>query len=111
MSSNKWIRPISFNKNNAKDKERLDLIGRKSFSRYIKKLLDEEIKRQKTLLPESEKEVIEVLPEIEETVLPVKEEKIVEEKKKKDYSNYYLDNTNKPLLKEAKPPRNNVTKR
>lgn len=46
MSENKWVRSISFNKKNPQDIERLNLIGKKSFSRYVKKLLDEEIKRQ-----------------------------------------------------------------
>lgn len=46
MSANQWVRSISFNKKNLQDIERLNLIGKKSFSRYIKKLLDEEIKRQ-----------------------------------------------------------------
>ncbi|MED1603601.1 hypothetical protein [Alkalihalophilus marmarensis] len=45
MSKNKWVRSISFNKKNEKDVERLKLIGKKSFSRFIKKLLDEEIIR------------------------------------------------------------------
>lgn len=46
MSDNKWVRSISFNKKNPKDIERLKLIGKKSFSRYVKRLLDDEIKRQ-----------------------------------------------------------------
>lgn len=46
MSENKWVRSISFNKKNPQDLERLKLIGKKSFSRYVKKLLDDEIKRQ-----------------------------------------------------------------
>ena len=46
MSRNKWVRSISFNRTNSGDVARLKLIGKKSFSRYIKKLLDEEIKRQ-----------------------------------------------------------------
>lgn len=46
MSDNKWVRSISFNKKNPQDIGRLNLIGKKSFSRYVKKLLDEEIKRQ-----------------------------------------------------------------
>lgn len=45
MSKNKWIRPVSFNKRNADDVARLKLIGQKSFSKFIKKLLDEEIER------------------------------------------------------------------
>jgi hypothetical protein len=44
--SSKWVRSISFNKKNQADKERLKLIGKKSFSKYIKKLLDEEIRRK-----------------------------------------------------------------
>jgi hypothetical protein len=47
MKNNKWVRSISFNKTNVKDQERLRLIGKKSFSRFIKKLLDEEIERRK----------------------------------------------------------------
>lgn len=43
--SNKWVRSISFNKTNSQDIARLKLIGKKSFSRFIKRLLDEEIKR------------------------------------------------------------------
>lgn len=46
MSKNKWVRTISFNRSNPNDQARLKLIGKKSFSRYIKHLLDEEIKRQ-----------------------------------------------------------------
>jgi hypothetical protein len=46
MSDNKWVRSISFNKKNPQDIERLKLIGKKSFSRYVKRLLDDEIKRQ-----------------------------------------------------------------
>lgn len=46
MSENKWVRSISFNKKNPQDIERLKLIGKKSFSRYVKRLLDDEIKRQ-----------------------------------------------------------------
>lgn len=49
MSKNKWVRSISFNKTNEKDIARLKLIGKKSFSRFIKKLLDEEIKRQNNI--------------------------------------------------------------
>jgi hypothetical protein len=48
MSKNKWVRSISFNKANDKDINRLKLIGKKSFSRYIKKLLDDELQRQAT---------------------------------------------------------------
>lgn len=47
--SNKWVRSISFNRTNPQDIARLKLIGKKSFSRYIKKLLDEELKRTKVL--------------------------------------------------------------
>lgn len=50
MSKNKWVRSISFNHTNEKDVKRLKLIGGKSFSRYIKKLLDEEIQRQSTVV-------------------------------------------------------------
>ncbi|WP_416149443.1 hypothetical protein ACM26V_00135 [Salipaludibacillus sp. HK11] len=50
MSVNKWVRSISFNKTNEKDIARLKLIGKKSFSKFIKKLLDDEIKRQ-TIIP------------------------------------------------------------
>ncbi|WP_100408431.1 hypothetical protein [Bacillus solitudinis] len=46
MSQNKWVRSISFNRMNEKDIARLSLIGKKSFSRFIKRLLDDEIKRQ-----------------------------------------------------------------
>lgn len=56
MSENKWVRSISFNRTNPRDLERLKLIGKKSFSRYIKKLLDEEIKRQ-TKQPQQPKEI------------------------------------------------------
>ncbi|MED4354798.1 hypothetical protein P9265_21195 [Schinkia azotoformans] len=45
MSKNKWVRSISFNRTNPDDIKRLDLIGKKSFSQVIKKLIDEEIKR------------------------------------------------------------------
>lgn len=45
--SNKWVRSISFNRTNSKDIARLKLIGKKSFSKYMKKLLDAEIERQK----------------------------------------------------------------
>lgn len=48
--SNKWVRSVSFNKKNEKDIERLKLIGKKSFSKYIKELLDAELKR-KTVTP------------------------------------------------------------
>lgn len=51
--SNKWVRSISFNKNNSQDVERLKLIGKKSFSRYIKKLLDEELKRKKLVVSDT----------------------------------------------------------
>ncbi|MEC1697772.1 hypothetical protein [Schinkia azotoformans] len=111
MSNNKWIRPISFNRNNQKDKERLDFIGRKSFSRFIKKLIDEEIKRKKEILPEPEKEVIEVIPEIEETILPIEEEKTLEEKPKRNYEQYYQNAMSKPLINTEKPPRNESPKR
>ena len=49
MSKNKWVRSISFNHTNPDDVARLRLIGKKSFSRYIKGLLDAEIKRQSAL--------------------------------------------------------------
>lgn len=49
MSKNKWVRSISFNRTNEKDIQRLKLIGKKSFSRYIKKLLDDELQRQTTI--------------------------------------------------------------
>lgn len=62
---NKWVRSISFNKTNAQDILRLKLIGKKSFSRFIKKLLDEEIKRTvvtngptKTDTPQTQRQVI-----------------------------------------------------
>ena len=47
--SNKRVRSISVNSNNEADIQRTKLIGKKSFSRYIKKLLDDEIKRTKVL--------------------------------------------------------------
>jgi len=49
--SNKRVRSISFNSNNEADIQRTKLIGKKSFSRYVKKLLDDEIKRTKVLTP------------------------------------------------------------
>ncbi|WP_096201872.1 hypothetical protein [Bacillus sp. FJAT-45350] len=49
MSENKWVRPVSFNKNNPKDQERLKLVGRKAFSTFVKKLIDEEIKRKQSV--------------------------------------------------------------
>lgn len=52
MKKNQWMRSVSFNVNNPEDKKRLELIGRKSFSKFIKKLLDEEIKRQQKALVE-----------------------------------------------------------
>ena len=51
MSSNKWVRSVSFNKTDDKDIARLKLIGKKSFSKYIKGLLDAEIKRHSLVLP------------------------------------------------------------
>lgn len=51
MSANQWVRSISFNHKNPDDIERLKLIGKKSFSRFVKKLLDEEIKRQSKVPP------------------------------------------------------------
>ncbi|ADU30384.1 hypothetical protein [Evansella cellulosilytica] len=51
MSKNKWVRSISFNKKNEKDIARLKLIGKKSFSRFIKKLLDDEIIRRESEVP------------------------------------------------------------
>jgi len=52
---NKWVRSISFNRKTPADIERLKLIGKKSFSRYVKKLLDEEIKRTKVLPSDTSK--------------------------------------------------------
>lgn len=49
--SNKRVRSISFNSTNEADIKRMKLIGKKSFSRYIKKLLDDEIQRTKVLTP------------------------------------------------------------
>jgi len=44
--THKWVRSVSFNKKDPQDIARLQLIGKKSYSRFIKRLLDEEIKRQ-----------------------------------------------------------------
>ena len=49
MSKNKWVRSISFNRTNPDDVRRLDFIGKKSFSRLVKKLIDEEIKRKSSI--------------------------------------------------------------
>jgi len=51
LMGNKWVRSISFNHKTPADIERLKLIGKRSFSKYIKRLLDEEIKRTKVLPP------------------------------------------------------------
>ncbi|WP_144559530.1 hypothetical protein [Shouchella miscanthi] len=67
--SNKWVRSISFNKTNKDDILRLQLIGKKSFSRFIKKLLDDEIKR-KGLLPSDTTHT--ATPQPERKVLPTK---------------------------------------
>lgn len=67
--SNKWVRSISFNKTNKADILRLQLINKKSFSRFIKKLLDDEIKR-KGLLPTDTSEAD--TPQPERKVLPPK---------------------------------------
>jgi hypothetical protein len=53
--SNKWVRSISFNKTNTQDIARLKHIGKKSFSRYIKNLIDEDIKRQMVTPPATSK--------------------------------------------------------
>lgn len=47
--SNKQVRSVSFNKTNEKDALRQKFIGKKSFSKLIKKLLDEEMKRREFL--------------------------------------------------------------
>lgn len=66
MSSNKWIRPVSFNRTNPADQARLELIGRKSFSKFVKKLLDEEIARRELKVSENNNEVkLGVEPEAE----------------------------------------------
>ncbi|MEC1772307.1 hypothetical protein [Schinkia azotoformans] len=49
MSKNKWVRSISFNRTNPDDIKRLNFIGKKSFSRIVKKLIDEEIKRKSSI--------------------------------------------------------------
>lgn len=46
MSENKWVRSVSFNKKNHQDVARLKLIGKKSFSKFIKKLLDAELEKK-----------------------------------------------------------------
>lgn len=46
MSENKWVRSISFNRKNPQDIDRLKLIGKKSFSKYVKKLLDAELEKK-----------------------------------------------------------------
>ncbi|WP_100406284.1 hypothetical protein [Bacillus solitudinis] len=53
--SNKWVRSISFNRTNTDDIARLKLIGNKSFSRFVKSLLDAEIKRKEVLAPDTSK--------------------------------------------------------
>jgi hypothetical protein len=50
MSKNKWIRPVSFNYKNAKDQRRLKFIGKKSFATFVKKLIDEEMKRSESVI-------------------------------------------------------------
>jgi len=76
--SNKWVRSISFNRTNKDDILRLQLIGKKSFSRFIKQLLDDEIKR-KGLLPTATREV--ATPQPERKVLPNKRGEVVTPKK------------------------------
>lgn len=51
MSTNKWVRSISFNRTNPADVARLKFIGKKSFSKFVKKLIDEEIQKQKAVSP------------------------------------------------------------
>ena len=51
MSKNKWVRSISFNRTNPDDIKRLKFIGKKSFSKFVKKLIDEEIQKQKAVSP------------------------------------------------------------
>lgn len=74
MSQNKWVRSISFNRTNSKDIARLKLIGKKSFSRFIKKLLDEEIKRQ-TVTPSATTKT--ATPQPQQKVLPTVKHKPV----------------------------------
>lgn len=64
MSKNKWVRSVSFNHTTPKDVERLKHIGKKSFSRYVKRLIDEDIKRKEEtkkeapVKQESKKEIV-----------------------------------------------------
>ncbi|WP_017728467.1 hypothetical protein [Halalkalibacterium ligniniphilum] len=74
MSKNKWVRSISFNRTNPDDVARLRLIGKKSFSKYIKHLLDEELKRQ-TVTPVATTETD--TPQQREKVLPPKKQPVV----------------------------------
>ncbi|MBU9724108.1 MULTISPECIES: hypothetical protein [Bacillaceae] len=68
MSKNKWVRSISFNKTNEKDIARLKLIGKKSFSRFIKKLLDDEIIRRQSEIPNDTTKID--TPQMKQRVIP-----------------------------------------
>jgi hypothetical protein len=41
--NNRFSRPVAFNKKNERDQKRLKHIGRKAFSTYVKKLIDEDM--------------------------------------------------------------------
>lgn len=62
------MRSISFNSTNEQDILRMKLIGKKSFSKYIKRLLDEEIKRTKVLTPDTTKTAT---PPIQSRIKPI----------------------------------------
>ncbi|EKN67523.1 hypothetical protein P9E76_01335 [Schinkia azotoformans] len=71
MSANKWVRSISFNRTNPDDIKRLKYIGKKSFSKFVKKLIDEEIQRQKTVTPVDLTKT--ATPQVQQQVLPKKQ--------------------------------------
>lgn len=79
MSKNKWVRSVSFNKNNPQDIARLKLIGKKQFSTFIKKLIDEELTRQEVIPTANTKPAT---PQPQQKVKPVTNTKPVIPKKK-----------------------------
>lgn len=115
MSKNKFVRSVSFNYKNEKDVARLNLIGRKKFSTYIKKLLDEELKReeeQKAMLTKQDKSVVSVAPENESKIASSTKEVIPDQslsKQQKSSNKSNSSNTqSKPfLLNENRTSKNN----
>ena len=108
MSENKWIRPVSFNRKNKKDQERLKLVGRKAFSTFVKKLLDEEIERRTTRRLGKHETVIQTSDQINRDIKvninEIAEQKRSQHKHQNNDSRYYPNAPNETVILNTKKP-------